>query len=368
MNMVDLFPTVRAMLPLPISSLQNTAVPTLMPTDALSIATIAATRTAPPATATLRPTATSLPSPTATLPPTAAATARPAAIGGGAAQIAFASTRSGIPEIYIFDLLTQKVEPIINMPEGACQPAWSPDGKQLAFVAPCLKPHDVADPVPSDTQIYIAGADGSEPTVLATGGSGDSEPAWSPDGKRIVFTSVRDGLPLIYVVNRGGGKATLITQPTGDFEAARQPSWSPAGNQIAFAKKRLGSYQVWTVTDAGQGEQQIVRSGQTLWDFLPLFSPDGTQVLFSERKAAGPVYPWEMFIDYELRGSSASSQVQLFPMPVQNAHFAPDGQWLVFEGMSANDNHDLFYATVDGQERTRLTTDPGVDFDPAWRP
>ena len=357
----SLLPTVRAMLPLPAPLSTATAT-----------ATTAPTATAIPATPTPQPTAT--PAPTST-PVTVVTNSLPqtptvggAPVGGGPGQIAFASNRSGIPQIYLSDLTGSSVIPITNMPDGACEPAWSPNGQQIAFVSPCTKVHDISEPLSPDTVIYIANADGSEPTQLPTTPGGDSEPAWSPDGQRIAFTSLRDGRPLIYVIKLADETVTRVTEPTGDFEIARQPMWSPFGNQIVFTKKRAASYQIWSVTDAGQGEQQIARSGQTFWDYFPLFSPDGKTVLFSERNAAGPVRPWEMSIPYESRDTSASTQVKLFPLPVENVHFSPDGQWMVFEGKTSTETPDIYYATITGEERTRLTTDPGADFDPAWRP
>ena len=370
---VQLFPTLRAMLPIPdpLGSATVT-IATLTPTSA-------PTATAIPATATLRPTATLTPVPPTSTPfrlatavATGALTTVEPIIGGGPGEIAFASNRSGIPQIYLSDLTGQTVVPITHMKEGACQPAWSPDGQQIAFVSPCDKPLDISDPLPKNTLIYIANADGSEAAPLPTVPGGDSEPAWSPDGKRIAFTSLRDGRPLIYVMNLEDYAVTRITEPTEDLEMARQPSWSPFGDQVVFVKKRLGAYQIWTVTDAGQGEQQIVRSGQTLWDYFPLFSPDGKNVLFSERNAAGPLYPnlWEMSIPYEQRGTSASSQVALPRMPIENLHFSPDGLWYVFESVNAVNIADIFLAPVGepNAETIRLTSDPGADFDPAWRP
>jgi Tol biopolymer transport system component len=47
---------------------------------------------------------------------------------------------------------------------------------------------------------------------------------------------------------------------------------------------------------------------------------------------------------------------------------SPDGQWLVFEGKGPDENRDIFYASLSGEQRTRITTDPGIDFDPTWRP
>jgi len=322
---------------------------------------------APPATATPAPTNTVVSAPTATLVNV------PAPLGGGPGQIAFASDRSGIPQIYLSDLTGESVTPITNMADGACQPSWSPDGQQLVFVSPCHiapsgRPLDISEGPPPNTGLYIVNADGSNPVALPTVPGGDSEPAWSPDGKRIAFTSIRDGHPLIYVLQLADQTVTRLTDPSPDFDSARQPSWSPFGNQIVFSKKRVDVYQIWAVTDAGQGQQQIVLSGQKYWDYWPVWSPDGKMIFFTERNAEGPVLPWAVQIAYESRSNAAGDQVRIRPLPVENMHFSPDGQWVTFEGKSANENRDIFYSRINGDQRIRLTTDPGVDFDPAWRP
>jgi eukaryotic-like serine/threonine-protein kinase len=340
--------------------------------DLFGVPTATATQkpaaTTVPATATVQPTATPTQAPTSTPKFTATATAVPVTGGGRSGQIAFASSRSGVPQIYVIDVKGTSLTAITNMPEGACQPAWSPDGKQLAFVSPCAGPMDLAVTIPPDTAIYIANADGSEATALPTVPGGDSEPSWSPDGTQIAFTSLRDGRPLIYVMKLATQSVTLLTEPTTDFDIARQPSWSPAGNQVLFAKKRAAAYQIWAVADSGHGEQQIVHSGQQYWDYQPIWSPDGTTITYVERRANAPVLPWAMTIPYENRDITGGNQIQIKPLPVENIHYSPDGNWFVFEGKGPNNNLDIFYSTTTGTERTRLTTDPAFDFDPAWRP
>ena len=354
----NLYPSIRASLPL--TNLLPFIVVTATPTDQ-------PVTTAAVFTPTAQPTATFTEVPTST-PVLPTATAVQASIGGGPGEIAFTSDRSGIPQIYLSDLAGSSVKLVTNMAEGACQPAWSPNGAQLAFVSPCKRPTDISEPLLQDTVIYISNADGSELTALPTVPGGDSEPAWSPDGKRIAFTSIRDGQPLIYVMNLVDQSVIRLIEPSLDFDSARQPSWSPVGNQLLFAKKRAGAFQIWSVTDAGQGEQQIVRSGQEYWDYYPIWSPDGKIISFTERNADGPVLPWPMSIPYEARDTASAKSVTAPPRPVSNVHYSPDGKWFVFEGLSPDNNLDIFYATVTGDQRTRLTKDPGKDFDPAWRP
>jgi Tol biopolymer transport system component len=57
-----------------------------------------------------------------------------------------------------------------------------------------------------------------------------------------------------------------------------------------------------------------------------------------------------------------------FITPIEDVSFSPDGLWLVFEGMDGEGNRDIYYMTLAGSGRTRLTNDPKIDFDPAWRP
>jgi Tol biopolymer transport system component len=197
---------------------------------------------------------------------------------------------------------------------------------------------------------------------------GDSEPAWSPDGTRIAFTSIRDGPALIFVLNLADQSVTRLTDPSPDYAAARQSAWSPFSNQIAFCKKRVDTYQIWTMTDNGQGQQQIAGNGQLFWDYSPAWSPDGKSISFTERNASGPVLPWEMNIAYEKRDTASASRLKLGPLPVEDARFSPDGLWVAFESKSPGENRDIFYATITGDQRTRVTADPGIDFDPAWRP
>ena len=179
---------------------------------------------------------------------------------------------------------------------------------------------------------------------------------------------MRDGRPLIYVLDLIDQSVSRLTEPGTEFDQARQPAWSPFGNQLVFTKKRVETFQIWSMTDSGQGEQPISRGGQQYWDFAPAWSPDGALIFYTQRNAEGPVLPWIMSIPYERRNTELSTRLRLTPLPVENPHVSPDGLWLVFEGKGPEENRDIFISTIAGELRQRVTTDPGIDFHPAWRP
>jgi Tol biopolymer transport system component/serine/threonine protein kinase len=311
-------------------------------------------------------------SPTQTLQPTVAVTPTPdstpipvaTALGGGTGQIVFASTRSGIPQLYLVNADGTDLTQLTIMEKGACQPSWSPDGSQLVFISPCVGRGDLFETIYNESSLYVIHADGTGLKQLTPAPGSDFEPAWSPDGERIAFTSVRDGFRQIYALDVDSLEVTLLTNTTSSIESS-QPSWSPDASKIAYTVKRVGAYQVWSMNKDGQEGVQLAHSGQELWDYLPSWSPDGRTVFFSQRRL-GAFRPWLMQIDYE--DPSQEPRRMNFVTPIEDVSFSPDGYWIVFEGMDGEGNRDIYFITVAGSGRTRLTNDPKIDFDPAWRP
>ena len=305
------------------------------------------------------PTNTPLP----TFTPTLTFTPSPTLTGGGDGEFAFASDRTGIPQIYIGDLAGSTPIPLTNEVGGACQPSWSPDGKRIVFTSPC-KGHGAEL---KNSSLYVMNADGSNVMPLLGGPGGGYDPAWAPDENRIAFVSAREGVPQIYIYDLTSDAITRVTEPANEVDDNREPAWSPNGNQLVYASMRFTVYQIWAVSDNGQGQTQVTRSGQDFWEREPVWSPDGSSVWFSQKNMKVPSNFHLMRIRYEAREGEAT-RLEFGRLPIENISFSPDGFWLIFEGEDEEENTDIFIITSDGGNRTRLTTDPGEDFDPAWRP
>ena len=96
--------------------------------------------------------------------------------------------------------------------------------------------------------------------------------------------------------------------------------------------------------------------------------PDGETVLFNQRDADVASRPWLMQIRYEDRESKDPTKREDFPRPIEDIEFSPDGQWIAYESTESDGNREIYFMTITGGNRTRLTMDPSVDFDPSWRP
>jgi eukaryotic-like serine/threonine-protein kinase len=348
---------------LPFISWTNTPAPTPAsthtPLPTVTLITVLPTNTANLVTTeTLQPTLEITPTPDNTSIPVATS------LGGGSGQVVFASTRSGTSQLYLVNTDGTGLVQLTDIERGACQPSWSPDGLQLVFISPCGGRGEFFETIYNESSLYVINADGTGLKQLTPSPGSDFEPAWSPNGDLIAFTSVRDGFRQIYSLDVNSLDVTLLTNTTDAIESS-QPAWSPDGKRIAYMVKRVGTYQVWAMTDTGQEPVQLARSGQDLWDFLPTWSADGKTVFFSQRRQ-GPFRPWLMKVNYE--DLSQNPRRLDFPTPIEDLSISADGLWMVFEGMDNEGNRDIYFMTVAGSGRTRLTNEPRVDFDPAWRP
>lgn len=151
-------------------------------------------------------------------------------------QVAFrgsvinAVTGGKVAGIYVMGLDGSGLKRIIDNAEypDADEPAWSPDGERIAFVA-----FDRA--TPGNRDIFVANADGGEITRLTDDGADDFYPTWSPDGKQIAFVAARDDNFEIYEMNADGSGERRLTRFAGPDT---QPSWSADGRRIVFVSKR----------------------------------------------------------------------------------------------------------------------------------
>jgi eukaryotic-like serine/threonine-protein kinase len=325
------------------------AVATLTPLVAAIPVETVPTVTSPPPTDTLVPTATVLPT----------ETPAPRGLGGGTGEIAFVSDRGGTMQIYIL-AVEGAVEPslLAEIPGGACQPAWSPDGRQIVFVSPCA----AQDETYPDSSLHLINADGSGWMPLSVGAVGNYDPVWSPDGTQIAFTTLREGLPQNYLYSVADQTVKSISSGLShDF----QPAWSPDGTQIAFISTRIGGSLVFVMAVPGTEVFQFSRDPAT-FNTHPRWSPDGNTLLYMQLNNIGNPILFDALV--EKQGFSEQLVTTEFTAPMRDPAYSPDSFWVTFSSNRDGINHDIWMITASGVETTRLTTNLAYDFDPAWRP
>jgi TolB protein len=277
-------------------------------------------------------------------------------IGGSNGIIAFASNRSGIPQIWTMKTDGTELTQITDLPDGACHPNYSPDGQKLVITSPCRDKQDLY----KGSALFIINADGTGMRPIISVPGGDFDGVWSPDGKKILFTSLRDSnsIPNLYVLDLDTDTAKLLTS-TSAYD--RSGAWSPDGSEIAFESARLGVSRIWIMDSEGEKEALREFTGNNIDSgYMPDWAKSGNIIVFSVGSTRG--------LYVKQTENITAPAVEIVSMrPIRDAVFSPDSYWLAFEGQ-VDEARDIYIVTINGANMTNLTNDKALDFHPDWQP
>jgi TolB protein len=303
-------------------------------------------------------------------------------------KIAFTSFRNGNFDLYVTNSDGSKQRRLTTPARGNSSPAWSPDGRRIAFVSgrgTCIGDgHFVGErnAGTGEVDISVANADGSGLRRVTRGPGVDCAPAWSPDGRKIAFqrSVVRReedkvvGFEFdIYVINADGSEERNLS---GDALSA-DPIWSPDGRKIAFWSGPDGNGGVY-VMNADGSERRLLANGGAVLRHQPgrnlghvAWSPDGSRMLLlrsglSQGGTSGggrKNYVVVMNAD----GSGLRRLTRSAGINGATPSWSPDGRNVAFASVR-DGNPEIYVMNVDGSRQRNLTRHPGYDSDPAWAP
>ncbi|MCP3867857.1 MAG: Tol-Pal system beta propeller repeat protein TolB [Gammaproteobacteria bacterium] len=182
-------------------------------------------------------------------------------------KLAYVSFEKGRAAVYVQEVFTGKRQKISSYRGVNGAPAWSPDGRKLALTLS----------KDGNTEIYVLTIATRKLQRLTSNYAIDTEPAWSSDGRTLIFTSDRGGKPQIYSVSASGGAAKRLTYE-GDYNA--RASYSPDGDLIGMVTREGRSYRIG-VLDPRSGGLLVLSDGPL--DESPSFAPNGSMIIYATK-------------------------------------------------------------------------------------
>lgn len=274
-------------------------------------------------------------------------------------RIVFASDRDGNSEIYSMKNDGSNQIRLTNNTGIDYHPVWSPDGRRIAYLSQNGSNFTFA--------IRVMNSDGGNPALVTNifynfcvwPFQDDWSMSWSPDGRKIAFPENGD----IYSVNvDGSGRVNLTNNPAWDSE----PTWSANGSKIIFTSSRAFFRTLYSMNTDGTNVQALPSDGE-FWDTAPEYSPSGDKIAFVVNSSLNaPVLYTANADGTNRRPFETFATGSLYR---NKPRWSPDGTKITFQMWSpSTSDAEIYVRSVGRGPLVQLTNSVGSNFDASWQP
>jgi eukaryotic-like serine/threonine-protein kinase len=248
-----------------------------------------------------------------------------------------------------------EIRPPENWAETDGLPAFSPDGRTVAFVR-------MRGPSTMDLFTIVVrpdGTPGGEPKRLTHDERSITGVDWTADGRDLVFSSNRDGSRHLWRIDAAGGSPERLAATGEDvYEVSIARQTTPGNSRLVYARRSFDT-NIWRI-DAVRGGTPTRLIASTQDDYHPAYSPDGKSIAFGSKRS-GYEEIWVSHVD-----GSNPAQLTFEGGPTHGCpRWSPDNRRIAFDSRRAGDS-DIYVIDVSGGSPRRLTTESSDEVRPSW--